>query len=825
MDSEYSVPFVKNLEHQFTDLTLLRPMRKERYDAGDSLSYEVTSVADGRKRATVLVQIEKFVGGGFAGQVYKVKLASIDSDPIDGLATGRTYAMKILIPPSRGSQLFRNFLYGIGFQGPFQLQCNPAAARCGALWQKFIRRGAQIRFNDNQAVNDIHATFVDTTLGSCGELSEWVDGRTWRLEVDEYLDLLKRWKKGRLSDTEHLGSPEFRTKKRFMADFVSLLHDMGAHEFARQYEWSTWKSQPNALKRTETDTDPFTGLIAVDFRAGLALLPFLPMSPGDVKLILQGIGRGSLMQFDRGSISKLERFINAHRDDFTDLLPLLEELKEAEKIYRNAIPDITHNHIRLFYSKLLWSNMLDSAVTGWRIKNIIDEKTEVNLRKNRFLTILFILIGLIPFLGTFFRRIFGHGLYRKHYARLLCSPGYLIKSIHGRIIEKTISWLRAERIVENTAQKITLFFLFFLYHLPFSLLPAGLHKFFTNWDYCRERLDYILLRPFRLYFSAPEREAWFRDMLEEGKKKLIITAHEAEEILSQMKEPFIQKYLKSLAVHVLTLPVTQIVSGIVALIFWVKNPGMSEAERTVAVAGILVLFQVIPLSPGSLTRGFYVLYLVIRERNFRDYNIAVFLGFFKYIGYLAFPIQMAYKYPVIARFMAGHWATEAVHIVPVFGESGALLEHSVFNLFYNRPLTIRRRMRERFEQRAQLQPRFWHVPLISFGIACLFGFVDYTFLPTVGALPTLRDIWWLTIILPFSCGSLITLYCGGAILWKRIIAAVIGGMLTGILYTGFSAYIGYDGPFEAFHVVNILVWRIFVFSIFSTIGTMITEIR
>ena len=99
-------------------------------------------------------------------------------------------------------------------------------------------------------------------------------------------------------------------------------------------------------------------------------------------------------------------------------------------------------------------------------------------------------------------------------------------------------------------------------------------------------------------------------------------------------------------------------------------------------------------------RGLYVLYLVIRERNFKDYNIAVFLGFFKYIGYLAFPIQMAYRYPTLARFMAVHWATGAVPAIPVFGEKGALLEHTVFCTFYNWPLTIRRRTRNRIRRLA-----------------------------------------------------------------------------------------------------------------------------
>ena len=33
--------------------------------------------------------------------------------------------------------------------------------------------------------------------------------------------------------------------------------------------------------------------------------------------------------------------------------------------------------------------------------------------------------------------------------------------------------------------------------------------------------------------------------------------------------------------------------------------------------------------------------------------------------------------------MAGRWATEAVHIIPVFGEKGGLVEHMVFDLCFN----------------------------------------------------------------------------------------------------------------------------------------------
>ncbi|MDP7289995.1 MAG: hypothetical protein QGH94_18585, partial [Phycisphaerae bacterium] len=109
------------------------------------------------------LEIDKFVGGGFAGQVYRVNVLEIDSDGPGpgGLEAGKKYAMKILVPPSKGSLVFRNIIYRIGFQGSFQLQLNPAAARAGALWQKFIRRAAGLKFGDKSSVVDIHATFID----------------------------------------------------------------------------------------------------------------------------------------------------------------------------------------------------------------------------------------------------------------------------------------------------------------------------------------------------------------------------------------------------------------------------------------------------------------------------------------------------------------------------------------------------------------------------------------------------------------------------------------------------------------------------------------
>lgn len=823
MATEYSVEVCRQLEARFRAAAVQRPMRVARYDAGTELSYHVRCVG-GDGTATVKLRVERFVGGGFAGQVYQVKLRAIDAGEVPGLEPDGVYAMKILIPPSGFSCLFRNLLYWIGFQGPFQLQVNPAAARAGALWQKFIRRAAQIEFGDEHRVVDIYATFTDGQLGSCGELSEWIDGRTWRLEVDDRLDLLKRWRRGRRVDPQRLGSPEYRAKRQFMAAFVRLLHEMGAHEFARQYEWSTCKSQPNCLKRQAGGDDPAAGLTAVDFRAGLALLPFLPMSPGDVKLIAKGIARGSLVQFDRGDLNKLERFVASHDSEFADMQGALDELQRAERVYRASVPDITHNHVKLLYSRRLWSTIFDSAVTGWQVKGLMAQSCEAKLRRSRVRTFLFFLIGCVPILGKVVRRAWGREDWRRHYARMLGSVGYLRQAFRARTAEKMIGWYRGGRVNATRALRLADEPWRFLGHWPLSILPAGLHRFLTDWPFAKEKLAFLLVRPVRLYFNAELREQWLRDMLAEGQRKHMLSDTDARTILSQLGEPFIQKYLKSLAVHVCTLPVTQVVSVTIALIYVLTHQDMPRAQAWGIGLGIIALFQVVPLSPGSLTRGLYVVYLVIRERNFKDYNIAVFLGFFKYVGYLAFPIQMTYRYPALARFMAVHWATEAVHVVPVFGERGALLEHWVFCLFYNWPLTLRRRMRRRAELRAAVPARYWHAPVCALAAAGVLGLVDYSHFGRTGGLPALREFWWLVATIPLLCGALVTLGCGGATLGRRVAAAAVSGVLTAIVAVGFSALVAATGRGADVHLLALGVWRLFIFAILSVAGAIAAEL-
>ncbi len=868
MAIKYDTETCSRLAHRVQDAGLARPARVTRYEPGTELTFPMRAVTSGAE-ARVTVRIERFVGGGFAGQVYRVQVTALDHD-LPGLAVGGVYAVKILIPPSNFSLAFRNALYWVGFQGPFQLQVNPAAARAGALWQTFIRRAAQIRFGQDNAVVAMHATFVDETLGSCGEISEWIEGRTWQLEVDERMDLLRRWRRGRTVDVTQLGSPEYRAKKKFMTDFVALLHEVGAHEFARQYEWSTCKSQPNCLKRSGQDDDPAGGLTAVDFRAGLALLPCLPMSPGDFRLIAKGIGRGSWVQFDRGNLATLQAFVDKHAESFEDLLPLLPELHACEEAYRDSLPDITHNGTRLLQPGL-WRSIMTATVTGWRVRNRIDDARQSQFNHARILFFLFAslsvvgglarmtalagLLGLLigagrigfgeavfswPITGTLaallvggtlagrlttaLRLCWGRADWRRHYAALW-GMDYFKRALRARMSECVTGWLRCGRVSSDQAESVADSVPLFALHRLAALLPmAGLHRFLLDPAYAWDRLHYLLIRPFRLYFDADLREQWMRDMVQEGKRKHILSEDDAQTILGQLQEPYIQKYLVSLVVHIMTLPVTQIVSILVAWIFYQTHPDMDPKARAAAVAGILVLFQVVPISPGSLCRGLYVVYMVIKDRDFRNYNIAVFLGFFKYVGYLAFPIQMTYRYPAMARFMAGHWATEAVHVVPVFGEGGALLEHAVFGGFYNWPLTLRRRMCRRAEQRAQQAPRGWHLPLLITLGAGAFGVTEWVRANQTGELPTLRDIWAATLVIPLALGALTTLWARGAALGRRIVGAALGGLLLGSAAAVLGWVVANSLSLVCETPVATWIWRAFTGTVFATVGALTAEL-
>jgi hypothetical protein len=857
-DSAYSADTVRELERRFGAASLFRPIRVRRYEPGQTLEYDVRSVWPSRP-GRVKLEIERHIGGGYAGQVYRVRVLDIATPegPIEGLEAGRSCALKILVPVSGFGRFIRNLLYGIGFQGPFGPQVNPDAARAGALWQKLIRRGAEARFGSERAVVDVLATLVDSVLGSCGELSEWVDGRLWRYEIDDNLFARLDWKPGR--PAEGLGSPEYRSKRTFMKELVGFMHEMGATELARQYEWWSLKSQPNALKRTESDDDPERGLVAVDFRAGMALLPFLPQCPADFKLIVQGVVRGSLVQFDRGDIPALEAYIAGHAEAFAGMTGAVEDLKIADGAYRDSLPDITHHHIKLLTKPRLWTAIHRAWARGWEIRRMADPATAGRLGKNRFAAILFLLLGLLPILtpvlfllkfpgrsfglwliwlaplfGPFVRKLWGRADIRLHVGALVTQAGYLGRAFRGHVAEAVIGWCRSGRVSEKRARAIAEKAWLYIFNRPLAFLPAGFHRFLTDKTYFKERLYLMFVKPVQLYFKPAVREKWLKDMVEEGRKNRMLSVEDAAGILAQIDEPYIQKYLKSLAVHMATLFLSETVFLTIAAIYVLGHPELGWSQATLR-AGLLVgAFNLLPVSPGSLVRGIYVIGLCIKEKNIRDYRLALPVSFFKIIGYLAFPLQMAYRFPELARFMAGHWATEAVHVVPVFGERGAWLEHAVFDAFYNYPLSLGIRIRKRDELAAEKKPHWWAAPLAGLIGTGFVALVDLLFVRSAGRVPVLKDVWWAVFLAPIAAGFSASLWSRRKRMGKRVVAGITAGALVGLGYGLVNTFLTplFPGLAEMARTAAMsgapaldILWKTFIFALLAIPGAFLAETR
>jgi len=821
MPADYAPETIRALEEAFKAQGVVRPFRLQRYEPGTVLSYEVRGVhPEGRVRAGL--EIRKFVGGGFAGQVYQAVPRTLESveGRVEGLETGRVYALKILIPPSRFSARIRNLFYGFGFQAPFSLQSLAAAGRSQALWQKFIRRAARIAFGRDDAVADIYGTFLDERLGSCGEIGEWIDGRMWRFEVDDDLDARREWKPGQPG--EGLGSPEYRTKREFMKRLVALMHEMGAEELARQYEWWSLKSQPNAMKRIASDPDPRAGLTAVDFRAGMTLTPVNPQCPIDFELIIRGASRGRLVQFDKGDIRKLEQYVDGRAEAFAGLESALETLKREDAAYRDSLIDVTYHHFKLFGGRLR-RRIMDGFREGWRVRNITDDKSAEGLRKSRLRSFFFLWapwtalaapllflfawpgsiwwkypLYLLPLvLAPLIRKIWGRSDLRRHFGRMIASPRYFLKAGRARIAEAMVRWVRTGRASETRALHIAASPWRYYVQIPLSVLPPAFHRFLTEKAYFRERIRAMFVTPVRLLIHPAERERWMFDMIDQGAANGLLTEPEADRIKGQVKEPYIQKYLKSLAVHAATLFVSETVFLITAVVYVLAHPQYSWSEATIRAGIIIAGLNLLPISPGSLVRGFYVLGLMIKERKFKDYYIALGVSFLKVLGYLAFPIQMTYRYPDLARFMAGHWANEAVHKVPIFGEKGAWLEHFVFDTFYNFPLTVRRRIRTRAEKRAGEKKRAWAAPLIVLAAAAALGALEWGFAEIAGGAPSFGRMWALALFIPLLAGAAIARTATGYKTGRRILFGLIGGAALGV-FAGLAPFIGalwpYFGP-------------------------------
>jgi len=378
---------------------------------------------------------------------------------------------------------------------------------------------------------------------------------------------------------------------------------------------------------------------------------------------------------------------------------VVEELQLQEPLHRRSLPDITHHHVRLLFDSSLRESVKEGTVTAWQNLGRVDNKHAGRLRRGNWPFRLLYLLSFIPLLGRGIVKVWGDALARQHLKRCMTSFGYLWRSMRASRIETLIVWHREGRGCDDRLRRlVNRPVRYCVQRILVGWMPGTWHRFLTEPAYAKARIRDAVGFTYMLLRRPAFREEWLLEQVRMGREEGMLTEEEADKISGQIKDPFIQKYLRCVAVHACTVPITQVVMVLVGgavLAYCMIQRQWSWAESMAAGVAAAGLVQFLPISPGSLTRGLFVLYLMIRERDVRNYYIAAPISFLHVIGYLAFPLQMVAHDPALARFMAGRWAKGIVHIVPVFGESGGLLEHFVFDAFFNLPLTIKRGFKTR----------------------------------------------------------------------------------------------------------------------------------
>ncbi|MCO5168480.1 MAG: hypothetical protein M9894_19245 [Planctomycetes bacterium] len=665
-----------------------------RHAPGDVLDLPATGVCPARS-GRVTLRVERAVGGGFAGQVYRVELLAAQG--LEGLAPGGRYALKLLRPPTAGREAFRDLLFRAAFQAPFAPAWHGGAARVGVLWQALLRRAAALTWGSERHVVAAHASVVDPALGCHGDLNEWVEGRPWRLEPDPRLFSRRARLRGDAPDTELV------EKRRFMARLVALLHDMGAVELARQYEWGSWKSQPNVLRRLDGAGE----LTAIDLRAGLSLLAWLPMSPVDVRLTLRGLARGRLAQFDRADLDRLDAYVAARRDDFADLLPAVDELRAADAAYRGALPDLLNHPLRAVTRVTLPAAHTGGTAAMWRARGLVDAPTADRLAAGGLRFRVALWAWCVPLLGPLLVRLVGHGAFRAHLARLLGSPRYALAALRASRLRALAAWVADGRAAPARALALADRPLrFAVERVAMGPLPAAWHRHLIEPRLLWARLREAVAFPVRLYRHPDLRRRWLLDTVEAARADGSLSDDDAVRATTEAGDPRLDGDLHLLAVSACAVVVSRALSVLLPLALGVGFvvAGRGWAEGAAVALGALAAFHVLPLSPGSLFRGAYVTWFMLRARDPRGYGLAAALSWWHYVGHLGVPLQMAARAPVLARVLVTRWSTALARRVPVWGERGALLEHAVFDVCHNLPLSLAAARRAAAEGAASMTP-------------------------------------------------------------------------------------------------------------------------
>jgi len=681
---------------------LIGILRPGGYDPGDVVSARVKDIDEVEHQAQF--EIEKYCGGGFAGQVYRARLVSCDDT---WLPLGSAVALKFFSPRSGFRRFFRDILYFLSFQGPFPHQYNEASVRTGLYLTRALRWVSQVEFGSECHINDCHGTFWDDHICAFAEVQEWVEGRITDPEVDS--GILTRWRHNRrvrrarragtASELLLESTGEIAAKKAFMNALVKVCAGLGLDDLARQVYWWTGMSQANVLTRNSEGRPP--EFVWVDRRPGL---PGWLLSLGDFPLLAQAIQRGSIPPFDRIDFGRLRGYPKA--PDRAAWQSVVDRLQAVDEEYRGSQLDLFGHRLRLITSGRLRQSVARGIVDYWHRTGRVDDRTRDGLLRSWFRIIPHVLVSCVPVIGRRAHKFIGSAAYRGHVRRVLLDYPYTWEYLDRARKTSVAGWRRDNRTSDARAERLLRSIpLYLLDRICFWWSPASWQLFLTDWAYAWRSTKRAFANSYRYIFDLPYRRhvnlEWVRQRTDEDVRHGYVSREEAEVFVSTAGADAMQQYITGIMVTIALLPASEITFVLLAAagLASIKDfESLREGLRALGWWALPLGLMLLTMSPGGVMRFLYCVCQWIRHPRV-SYAAASALALFRAVGYLSFPVQIARTYPQFSGYLLTWSVCHLVNMVPVFGERGGLLNIWATTVLLSWPASARTWRAERRHER------------------------------------------------------------------------------------------------------------------------------
>jgi hypothetical protein len=667
----------------------VRPLYRG-YHAGQRVETPVFGL-DGARLGEESFCVDFSPGSGFAGQVLR-------AEALRGVVWGRTgpgphpaVALKILRPRSSLKTAFRDGLFHLAYQTPYAARLEESALRAGLIWQEILRQAVRLEQGDWLSVAQPLGYYWDASMGSYVEIHQWIEARAAAYQVDD--GLLQCDGSPRAGENP----PEMEQKRQAMERLVDLCHRIGAHGLARQYEWYTLVSQANVLMLSDSPVEA-PKFVVVDCRPGLAVPFFLPLSPAHARIIVKGLRSGLLVHFDQCDLSQLDAWLEAHPDLANGLQSLVEKLRIDELHYREGLPDLWQRRLNFWIDADQRKKVCLARLQAWQRRGLLSARNAKRLKASEILFWMALCLDNFPLLGSWLLRWLGNSAYRRHVSALVRNTNYRKQAIDAQRQVDLEDWLAVGRIPLQRANRMAGSSPRYLVEkCILSWLPVRLHRLLVDPKARQRFIQERLALPFDLCFREKKRREWLCALIVKQRERGLVSKAKADELCAQVAEARLQGFVRDLGFS-LGLEVFSKLTYLALAVY-----GLSSGDFWLLG---LALFG--PIPPSGVARGLYSLARlswelpgIIRRRDRREFT-ALCLGIavapWRFIGNLFAPLEMLFYYRRLSLLLADHFVSQMVRGVPVFGGEGRLLEYWAFQLTFNLPLSVYRRLVKKWDE-------------------------------------------------------------------------------------------------------------------------------